>query len=388
MPKNATKPIPAFNGRGLAAAHGFSKKDGERLDKALRDSAKAIAPTPIGNDRNALYSTHKDLLITQFATSWNFTKTTHQWTKSSIGKIMQNYLFDYNKKNGTTSRPGPGRKGTKPKEAGAVASGQGLSSSSGPVIKQEQRVVGRPRKPFASSTSYSFQPINKPVHSTADPQAITSSSSPLRPTSTPSQSPVDSALPTVERTLFRAPSISKDIREATDNAQSFVSYSRSNGSQSTSIRLSEIIVAVTPKPDDPWGRKVVSFPLWRCQVPVDGRDAAPEALQGWRDVSFSDFVRQLQAEEVFSTGDVLIWGQFDQIVRSDMTFAGAIEEQLLDAGHNGLAFNEANFAILKGESPLHTNTDSRIAPADTGRLVEELVKRYGPEDLSWGGLRV
>ena len=49
-------------------------------------------------------------------------------------------------------------------------------------------------------------------------------------------------------------------------------------------------------------------------------------------------------------------GEFDQIVRSDMTFAGAIQEQLQDAGHNGLAFNEANFAVVKGMYPSHASS--------------------------------
>ena len=115
-------------------------------------------------------------------------------------------------------------------------------------------------------------------------------------------------------------------------------------------------------------------------MPIDGRDAPPEAFQDWRDLSFFDFVRHLKAEEVVSKGDVLVWGEFDQIVRSDMTFAGAIQEQLQDANHNGLAFNEANFAVVKGMYA--SNTGSQTVPADTNRLVEELVRRYEQKDPS------
>lgn len=139
-------------------------------------------------------------------------------------------------------------------------------------------------------------------------------------------------------------------------------------------------MAVKPGSDDRLGRKIVSFPLWRCQVPIDGRDAPPGAFQDWRDLSFFDFVRHLKAEEVVSKGDVLVWGEFDQIVRSDMTFAGAVQEQLQDAGYNGLAFNEANFAVIKGMYPSHAG--SQTVPTDTNRLVEELVRRYEQKDPS------
>lgn len=349
MPKD-TKVPTAHNGKRIATTHGFSKQDEERIEKALRDSAKVIAPTPIGDARNALYTHHKDLLLTQFSAIWNFTKTTHDWTRASIGKILQNYVYDFNKKNGTGRKPGSGRKGAPGRKAGlqpdkalGMAEDDGRSSKSGPVITSHttKRAVGRPRKQPAV-TSSGFKSINKP---TTLP-AMGSSSSPLRSNSTPSQSPVDSVLPSVENNPL----------------------------------LSEIIVAVKPSSDDHLGRKIVSFPLWRCQVPIDGRDAPPEALQDWRDLSFFDFVRHLKAEEVVSKGDVLVWGEFDQIVRSDMTFAGAIQEQLQDAGHNGLAFNEANFAVVKGMSP--SSAGSQTIPADTNRLVEELVRRYEQKDPS------
>ncbi|THX59212.1 hypothetical protein D6D06_02260 [Aureobasidium pullulans] len=324
MPKD-TKIPTAHNGKRIATTHGFSKQDEERIEKALRDSAKVIAPTPIGTARNALYTHHKDLLLTQFSAIWNFTKTTHDWTRASIGKILQNYVFDFNKKNGTGRKPGSGRKnapgrkaGSQPDKTDGVA--EDRSSKSGPVVASPAVKRGRPHQQSAtSSASSGFKSINKPTTLPAH-HAMGSSSSPLRSNNTSSQSPIDSVLPSVENI------------------------------QRPSSQLPEIIVAVKPSSDDRLGRKIVSFPLWRCQVPIDGRDAPPEAFQDWRDLSFFDFVRHLKAEEVVSKGDVLVWGEFDQIVRSDMTFAGAIQEQLQDAGHNGLAFNEANFAVVKGSS--------------------------------------
>ncbi|KEQ82803.1 hypothetical protein M438DRAFT_366781 [Aureobasidium pullulans EXF-150] len=352
MPKD-TKVPTAHNGKRIATTHGLSKQDEERIEKALRDSARVIAPTPIGTARNALYTHHKDLLLTQFSAIWNFTKTTHDWTRASIGKILQNYVFDFNKKNGTGRKPGSGRKGAPGRKAGlqpdkalGKAEDDGRSSKSGPVVASPAVKRGRAHQQSAtSSASSGFKSINKPTTLPAY-HAMGSSSSPLRSNSTSSQSPIDSVLPSVLNIPFHE-ELEAAIKEAT-------TYAALNGSrfseQRPSTKLPEIIVAVKPSLDDHLGRKIVSFPLWRCQVPIDGRDAPPEAFQDWRDLSFLDFVRHLKAEEVVSKGDVLVWGEFDQIVRSDMTFAGAIQEQLQDAGHNGLAFNEANFAVVKGSS--------------------------------------
>ncbi|THX18643.1 hypothetical protein D6D17_02016 [Aureobasidium pullulans] len=375
MPKDTKLPT-AHNGKRIATTHGLSKQDEERIEKALRDSARVIAPTPIGTARNALYTHHKDLLLTQFSAIWNFTKTTHDWTRASIGKILQNYVFDLNKKNGTGRKPGSGRKGAPGRKAGSQpdkalgkAEDDGRSSESGPVVASPAVKRGRPHQQSAtSSASSGFKSINKPTTLPAH-HAMGSSSSPLRSNSTSSQSPIDSVLPSVENIPFHE-ELEAAIKEAT-------TYAALNGSrfseQRPSTKLPEIIVAVKPSSDDRLGRKIVSFPLWRCQVPIDGRDAPPEAFQDWRDLSFLDFVRHLKAEEVVSKGDVLVWGEFDQLVRSDMTFASAVQEQLQDAGHNGLAFNEANFAVVKG---------SQTVPADTNRLVEELVRRYEEKDPS------
>ena len=150
MPKD-TKIPTAHNGKRIATTHGFSKQDEERIEKALRDSAKVIAPTPIGTARNALYTHHKDLLLTQFSAIWNFTKTTHDWTRASIGKILQNYVFDFNKKNGTGRKPGSGRKnapgrkaGSQPDKTDGVA--EDRSSKSGPVVASPAVKRGRPHQ--------------------------------------------------------------------------------------------------------------------------------------------------------------------------------------------------------------------------------------------------
>lgn len=103
---------------------------------------------------------------------------------------------------------------------------------------------------------------------------------------------------------------------------------------------------VYPSSSDPWGREIFSFPLWRCQAPVNGRDAAPESLRDWRDLSFDDFVRQLKAEKVLTAEEMIVWGEFEHMVTSDVTFASAVQEQLYDSPSNRTAPNEATFAIV------------------------------------------
>ncbi|THY58096.1 hypothetical protein D6C98_03193 [Aureobasidium pullulans] len=337
MPKG-TKVPAAHNGKRIATTHAFPKQDDKRLEEALRDSAKVTAPTPICTARNALYTHHKDLLLIQFSAIWNFTETTHDWTMASIGKILQ-----------TTCS-------TSTRRTGLVA-GLDMGAKMHPDLRR-----GRPHKqPTISSTSSGFKPINKPTTSPAH-HAMGSSSSPLRSNSNPSQSPIDSVLLSVENILFHL-----ELEAANKEATTYAALNGSRFSeQRPSTKLPEIIVAVKPGSDDRLGRKIVSFPLWRCQVPIDGRDAPPEALQHWRDLSLFDFIRHLKAEEVVSKGDVLVWGEFDQIVRSDTTFAGAIQDQLQDAGHNGLAFDEANFAVVKDMHRSHPGSQSVLAD----RLVE------------------
>ncbi|KAG9584820.1 hypothetical protein KCU77_g15612, partial [Aureobasidium melanogenum] len=101
MPKTTEEVRPAHNGRRIATVHGFSAVESERLEQALRASAKTIAPTPIGKNRNTLYASHKDQIMTQFQNQWDWSKASQKWTESSIGKVFSNYLFDYNKKQAT-----------------------------------------------------------------------------------------------------------------------------------------------------------------------------------------------------------------------------------------------------------------------------------------------
>lgn len=115
------------------------------------------------------------------------------------------------------------------------------------------------------------------------------------------------------------------------------------------IKLSEIIIVVRPSIADVRGRKLISFPMWRCQAQVDGRDAAPEAIKDWRDLSFEDFMRQLQREQAISQGEEVVWGEYDQVITSDITFAGAVQEQLQGAKENGSALNEVSFMITKSK---------------------------------------
>jgi len=138
MPKDTTKTKLANSGKPLATAHGFSAADQELLEKALRASAKTIAPTPIGKDRNALYASHKDQIFTQFSDQWDWSKTTPEWTMSSIGKIFSNYLFAYNESNGASKVASKRRKG---KKTDALQPDLGQAKHIVPFLKQEDRRV-------------------------------------------------------------------------------------------------------------------------------------------------------------------------------------------------------------------------------------------------------
>jgi hypothetical protein len=79
-----------------------------------------------------------------------------------------------------------------------------------------------------------------------------------------------------------------------------------------------------------------------------------ESLKDFRDVSYRDFIRQLENEQVIAPGQEVVWGKWDQLVTSDMTFAGAIQEQLYEARHMpDTLLNEATF-MIKGESNVQT----------------------------------
>jgi hypothetical protein len=319
MPKDTTKVKLANSAKPLATTHGFSAVDQERLENALRASARTIAPTPIGKDRNALYATHKDQIFTQFHAQWDWSKTTQEWTMSSIRKILSNYLFAYNESQGATKTVS---KRKTAKKTNVLKPDLGQPKHIIPFLKEEDS----PTKPTLARRPFSFVPINQKLPSPSDQLVGRFSMSPFAesPFDKPSKSPIDSARPSVEHS--RADSYSMP-------------------------KLSEIILVIRPSASDPWGRSMISFPLWRCQAPVDGRDAAPESLQDWRDLSFADFLRQLQSEQqVLTSKETIVWGQFDQLVTSNMTFSSAVQEQLQAARYNETAENEATFMVVSGKS--------------------------------------
>lgn len=305
MTKDTEKTKLANSGKPLATAHGFSPDHTDRLETALRASAKTIAPTPIGKGRNALYASHKDQIFAQFKDQWDWSKTTPEWTMSSIGKIFSNYLFAENK--GTSQAAPKCRKG---KKTDALKPGLTQPKHVVPFLEDDSPIRPIPARPRGLGSPFSFKPINQKFPSPSDQLIDRFSESPF---DKPSKSPIDSV-----RSGF---------------------YSKP--------KLSEIIVVVKPSASDPWSRTIFSFPLWRCQVSVDGRDAAPESLQDWRDLSFADFLRQLKGEQVLGSEEMIVWGQFNQLVTSDMTFASAVQEQLQDKES---AENEATFMIVSGES--------------------------------------
>ncbi|KAH0385965.1 hypothetical protein KCU92_g3059, partial [Aureobasidium melanogenum] len=307
MPKATGEVRLAHNGKKIASTHGFSAVETERLEQALRASAKTIAPTPIGQNRNTLYASHKNHIMTQFQNQWDWSKASQKWTESSIGKVFSNYLFDYNKKSTPKTASKTKTKNHAPKPT--VNQPKYIV----PYLKEEAPVKptrGRARKNPSSITS-----INKSL--SPDDQLVPGLWE--SPFDKPSRSPIDSVLPSIEHE---------------DASQSLP-------------KLSDIIVVVYPNSSDPWGRESFSFPLWRCQVPVNGRDAAPESLSDWRDLSFVDFLRQLESEQVLTSEEMVVWSEYDYIITSDVTFASAVQEQLHDASNNNLAPNEATFAIIK-----------------------------------------
>jgi hypothetical protein len=322
MPDDTTKVKLANSAKPLATTHGFSTVDQERLEKALRASAKTIAPTPIGKDRNALYATHKDQIFAQFKGQWDWSKTTLEWTMSSIRKILSDYLFAYNESQSVTKTVS---KRKTAKKTNVLKPDLGQPKHIVPFIKEEDSPTKPPLARRRLSSPFSFKPINQKLPSPSDQLVGRVSESPFAesPFDKPSKSPIDSARPSVEHSLADSHSIPK---------------------------LSEIILVIRPSASDPLGRAMISFPLWRCQTSVDGRDASPESLQDWRDLSFADFLRQLQSEQVLTSKETIVWGQFDQLVTSDMTFSSAVQEQIQAARHNETAENEATFMVVGSKS--------------------------------------
>jgi hypothetical protein len=314
MTKDTVKVTLAHSGNKLATMHGFLTADQDSLEKALRASAKTIAPTPIGKDRNALYATHKDQIYSQFQGQWDWSKTTPKWTMASIGKILANYLFAYNEAQSATNTVSK-RKAAK--KTNILKPDLSQPKHIVPYLNEEdspaKTTLARPRR---LGSPISFTPINKKQSSPSDQLVERFSESPF-------DKPFDSTRPSVEHSFAGSDSIPK---------------------------LSEIIVVVRPGTSDPWGRPMFSFPLWRCQAPVDGRDASPQSLQDWRDLSFTDFLRQLENEQVLTSEEVVVWGQYNQLVTSDMTFSSAVQEQLRAASHNETAENEATFMVVSSKS--------------------------------------
>ncbi|KAK6005435.1 hypothetical protein QM012_007077 [Aureobasidium pullulans] len=317
MPKTTGEAQPAHNGKRIATVHGFSTPEAQRLEQTLRASAKTIAPTPIGNARNTLYASHKEQIFTQFQGQWDWSKTTQKWVMSSIGKVLSNYLFDYNKKQEGTSKTV-----SKARTAKKIDSSELKISQPKHIVQYleeatpPKRSRGRQRKSAGPS---SFTPINKltpPPNDQLIPRLTES------PFDKPSKQPIDSVLQSIEHTP-----VEEDASQ-------------------TLPKLTDIILVVYPSSSDPWGREMFSFPLWRCQAPVNGRDAPSESLQDWRDLSFMDFVRQLKGEQVLTPDEMIVWGEFEHVVTSDMTFASAVQEQLYDASSSKTAPNEATFAIV------------------------------------------
>lgn len=317
MPKNTEKVPQAHNGKKIATIHGFSAIEQQRLEQALRTSAKIIAPTPKGtvqhNPRSALYAAHKNQIMTQFQDQWDWSKASQKWTESSIGKVLANYLFDYNKKQevpkSTQKTDAPEPNASKPKNIVSHI------KEATPV----KRARGRPRK---LNSPFNFTPINRKSPSPGSQLPPKLSESPF---DKPSNYPVDSVLPSTEHTPIKP---------------------RSEDASQLLPKLADIILVVYPSSSDPWGREMFSFPLWRCQVPVNGRDAPPESLRDWRDLSFVDFLRQLKSEQVLTAEEMIVWGEYNHVITSDMTFASAVQEQLYDASSNNTAPNEATFAVV------------------------------------------
>lgn len=322
MPKAEKEVQIAHNGSRIAAVYGFSTIDGQRLEQVLRTSARIIAPTPIGKERNKLYASHKDQILAQFQGQWGWSKTSQKWVMSSISKVLSNYLFDYNKKHTTpTPKTVTKAKSTKKNDARKPNASQPKNDAPRTDVNQQKNFVPYVKEENVPSRSRrsprTFTSINKKSPSPGDQLVIES------PFDEP-RYPTDSVLQSTEHSPMEP---------------------RSDAAQSQP-KLADIILVVYPSSSDPWNREMFSFPLWRCQVPVNGRDAAPESLRDWRDLSFDDFLRQLKSEQALTSEEMIVWSEFSHVVTSDMTFASAVQEQHFDASLNGTAPNEATFAIV------------------------------------------
>jgi hypothetical protein len=183
-------------------------------------SAKTIAPTPIGKDRNALYASHKDQIYSQFQGQWDWSKTTPKWTMASIGKIFSNYLFAYN---GSQSATKTVSKRKTAKKTNVLKPDLSQPKHVVPYLNEEDSPAGpNLARPRGLGSPFSFTPINKKQPSPSDQLVERFSESPF-------DKPFDSTRPSVEHSLAGSDSIPK---------------------------LSEIIVVVRPGASDPWDRSM------------------------------------------------------------------------------------------------------------------------------------
>ncbi|THW68006.1 hypothetical protein D6D20_00226 [Aureobasidium pullulans] len=317
----------AGSGKTLALTHRLSSTDQARLVAALSNAALVIYTISGAEERKAQYEAHTDRLFEEFSSAWNFAQATQAWTKTSISNILQVFVSQRQSRLKRQATSGPEAE-SQPNKTDGVA--EDRSSKSGPVVASPAVKRRRPHQQSAtSSASSGFKSINKPTTLPAH-HAMGSSSSPLRSNDTISQAPIVSIDPRLEQ-------ISVEGRKNTTEG---------GLEERPSIKLVDIVVTVKPSPRDPWGRDIVSFPLWRCQVPIDGRDAPPEALRDWRDLSFFDFVRQLKAEKVIFEKEMLVWGEMNKIVISNLTFSGAIEQQIQHSPRNARGAHVAHFKVI------------------------------------------
>lgn len=299
----------------------------------MHQHAQVLAATEIGKPRTALYPSHAQEVIMQFQSHWQWNKASQKWTIDSIRKTLSGIVHAINKPKGLTKAIStPKARETKKKET--IRTRQ----SSTAAVKDEVD------DNVAASTK--FVAINKPLSPLSRVDSIQPSieDRPIKVASQKLMSPLsraDSTKSTPDVRYNSIASIQTDTSEAMEDQKA---------DEQSSVKLLDIIVVIKPSLLDPWDREMISFPLWRCQVPVKNKDAAPENLQDWRDLSFADFVRQLKGENAISEAEVIVWGQYNQMVTSDLTFAGAVQEQLQEARTNGLAHNDVSFAVATSKS--------------------------------------
>jgi hypothetical protein len=246
--------------KAIANQHKFSQDISTQLEGALRNSARIIAPTPKGPPRKPLYDSHADAIMTQFQGSWDWSKATHKWTSSSITRVLANYVYDYNIKQGFAKKV--------PKVKVKEETQEAAKTSAPKKVKPKSTV---PKK----ETSLQQNPVDQ--GDMVEPKML------KRRITVMEQADMrfDTPLATTEQVP-----ISQDL-------QSFVNWSESpfghdmtgpaydafnpggaNQSatpssyheQHVAVDLTDIVILIKPLGKDPQNRKLLSFPLWRCQI--------------------------------------------------------------------------------------------------------------------------